>query len=228
MTTKIAETMLIELVKDLRDNGVETSFIRRNEMGTRHLTVVIKDNKIRLSQYGQWDGYFRENGEKFFNFVKGHSMGHFAGKIDLLKPITSKYYEENIQPEYEKTKSHLAKRKLEIPFSIMFPQFSRDTGVDILEIIIGLNISNESYKFPVYLEKDCSWCEFIYVLDLDDRMVYMLTNWEFKGKPESVPDLISKNYPMDCCYKSKIDELPSIKEIKKILKSKREDGFACD
>ena len=40
-------------------------------MGTRHLTVVIKDNEIKLSQYGQWDGYFIYTGVKFLEFVKG-------------------------------------------------------------------------------------------------------------------------------------------------------------
>jgi hypothetical protein len=26
-------------------------------MGTRNLTMVIKDEKTRIAQYGQWDGY---------------------------------------------------------------------------------------------------------------------------------------------------------------------------
>ena len=41
-------------------------------MGTRNLTVVIKDNEIKLSQYGQWDGYFSYSGKKFLEFVKGN------------------------------------------------------------------------------------------------------------------------------------------------------------
>lgn len=196
-------------------------------MGTRNLTVIIKDNKIRLSQYGQWDGYFRETGEKFFNFVRKNNLGYFRDKINLLKPVTAEYYNENIVPEYERIKKFLAKRKLEIPHRVLLPQFSRDTGVDILEIIYNLDLNNLKNKFPVYLEKDSSWCEFIYILDLDDEMVYMLTSWDFEGEPESVPEIISKNYPMDCCYKSKIDDLPSISGIRKILRNKREDGFGC-
>ena len=41
-------------------------------MGTKNLTVVIKGNEIKLSQYGQWDGYFIYSGTKFLEFVKGN------------------------------------------------------------------------------------------------------------------------------------------------------------
>lgn len=194
-------------------------------MGTRNLTVVIKDKKIRLSQYGQWDGYFSYTGKKFFEFAKHVGIASFSYNVDLLRSISNKVYEDTIFPCYNMLKKNLAKHKLAIPFGILMPQFSRDTGVDILKIIDGLSSDIKPNKFPVYIEKDYSWCEFIYVLDLDEEMAYMLTSWAFKGKPESVPEIISKNYPMACCYKSKLDEIPSIEEIEKVLKTKREDGF---
>ena len=60
-------------------------------MGTRNLTVVIKDNQVKLSQYGQWDGYFRVTGKKFINFVKNTDLKDFSKKIDLLKECDSAY-----------------------------------------------------------------------------------------------------------------------------------------
>ena len=39
-------------------------------MGTRNLTVIIKDNEIKLSQYGHWDGYFNVEGKKCVNFCR--------------------------------------------------------------------------------------------------------------------------------------------------------------
>lgn len=197
-------------------------------MGTRNLTVIIKDHKIRLSQYGQWDGYFGVSGRKFFRFVK-HYMGIVSMKerVDRLRAVTPKFYEDNILSEYDKIKQKMFRKKIEIPFEVTLPQFSRDTGVDILEIVRHLDLQRAATKFPVYLEKDWQWCEFIYVLDFDTDSVYMLTNWEFEGEPESVPDIISKNYPLPCCYKSTIKDLPEVEEIEKILKTKRSDGFGC-
>jgi hypothetical protein len=33
-------------------------------MGTRNLTIVIADKKIKVAQYGQWDGYIEGNGKQ--------------------------------------------------------------------------------------------------------------------------------------------------------------------
>ena len=37
-------------------------------MGTRGLTVIIKDGKVKLSQYQQYDSYFSETGVEFIDF----------------------------------------------------------------------------------------------------------------------------------------------------------------
>ena len=70
-------------------------------MGTRHLTVVIKDNEIKLSQYGQWSGYFTYSGTKFLEFVKEnlqskskkkqkYRIATFGEKVELLKQVDEK------------------------------------------------------------------------------------------------------------------------------------------
>ena len=69
-------------------------------MGTRHLTVIIKDNKIRLAQYGQWDGYYSGQGENFTNFVRNklkNNLGSFREKVDLIKDIEEDFYEELVK-----------------------------------------------------------------------------------------------------------------------------------
>lgn len=197
-------------------------------MGTRHLTVIVKDNKIKLSQYGQWDGYFSVQGERFMNFVKDNlqkSTKFFNERVDALEEVNQKYYDEVIKHYEEINKNN----KFAMPFEVMLPQFSRDTGTRILDIINHISVYDlDNKKFPISLCLDPSWCEFVYVINLDTEEVYMLTNWEFKGKPEEVPELISKTYKMDCCYKSTIKDLPEISEIKKVLLSKRDDGFGCN
>ena len=202
-------------------------------MGTRHLTVVIKDNEIKLSQYGQWDGYFTYSGTKFLEFVKENLQSKskkkqkyrietFGEKIDTLKKVDEKTYQEFIAI---KDKYGFAQDKSEfvIPFNIMFPQFSRDTGVEILDIIMKIHayMFNSNYKFPVILDFDGVGCtEFVNVINLDTQEIYMLTSHEFKGVPLPTCELVENVYKHhDCWYKSSIKDIPPIYKIKKYKES---------
>ena len=204
-------------------------------MGTRHLTVVIKDNEIKLSQYGQWDGYFTYSGTKFLEFVKENLQSKskkkqkyrietFGEKIDTLKKVDEKTYQEfrAIREKYGFDNT-LNKSQFAIPFNIMFPQFSRDTGVEILDIIMKIHayMFNPNYKFPVILDFDGVGCtEFVNVINLDTQEIYMLTSHEFKGVPLSTCKLVENVYRHhDCWYKSSIRDIPSIAKIKKYKES---------
>ena len=204
-------------------------------MGTRHLTVVIKDNEIKLSQYGQWDGYFTYSGTKFLEFVKENLQSKskkrqkyriktFGEKIDTLQKVDEKTYQEfiAIKDKYGFDNT-LNKSQFAIPFDIMFPQFSRDTGVRILDIInrIQAYMFNSNYKFPVILEFDGVGCtEFVNVINLDTEEIYMLTTHEFKGVPLPTCELVENVYEHhDCWYKSSIKDIPTIAKIKKYKES---------
>ena len=204
-------------------------------MGTRHLTVVIKDNEIKLSQYGQWDGYFTYSGTKFLEFVKENLQSKskrkqkyrietFGEKIDTLKKVDEKTYQEfiAIKDKYGFGNT-LNKSQFAIPFNIMFPQFSRDTGVRILDIINRIQpyMFNPNYKFPVILDFDGVGCtEFVNVINLDTQEIYMLTSHEFKGVPLPTCELVENVYRHhDCWYKSSIKDIPPIYKIKKYKES---------
>lgn len=204
-------------------------------MGTRHLTVVIKDNEIKLSQYGQWDGYFTYSGTKFLEFVKENLQSKskkkqkyrietFGEKIDTLKKVDEKTYQEfrAISEKYGFDNT-LNKSQFAIPFNIMFPQFSRDTGIRILDIIDKLQpyMFNPNYKFPVILDFDGVGCtEFVNVINLDTQEIYMLTTHEFKGVPLPTCELVENVYRHhDCWYKSSIRDIPPIHKIKKYKES---------
>lgn len=204
-------------------------------MGTRNLTVVIKDNEIKLSQYGQWDGYFICTGVKFLEFVKEnlqskskkkqkYRIAIFGEKVELLKQVDEKTMQEvrAVREKYDFDNT-LNKSEFAIPFDIMFPQFSRDTGVGILDIIDKLQpyMFNSNYKFPVVLEFDGVGCtEFVNVINLDTEEIYMLTTHEFKGVPLSTCELVENVYEHhDCWYKSSIRDIPSIAKIKKYKES---------
>ncbi len=215
-------------------------------MGTRHLTVVIKDNKIKLSQYGQWDGYFTYSGTKFLEFVKENLQSKskkkqkyrietFGKKIDILQKADEKTMQEiRVIREKYGFDNTLNKSQFAIPFNIMFPQFSRDTGVEILDIIMKIHayMFNPNYKFPVVLDFDGVGCtEFVNVINLDTQEIYMLTSHEFKGVPLSTCELVENVYRHhDCWYKSSIRDIPPIHKIKKYKESigldywQRDDG----
>lgn len=200
-------------------------------MGTRNLTIIIKDNKIRLSQYGQWDGYFSYTGVKFLKFVRENLQGksptthkdlmeRFAEKVDLLKPCSDKYYEnlmDKVLPftEWDDNSDYI------IPFTTLFPQFSRDTGVEILNVINRLHKFELAGKhFPIILENNESgMCEYANVINMDTDEIYMLTVHDFKGEPQTTCELLENfNLGMKCYYKEHIMCVLSIANCKKLVK----------
>ena len=212
-------------------------------MGTRNLTVVIKDNKVKLSQYGQWDGYFSYSGKKFLEFVKDnlqskdkeqqdYNIEKFGEKIDLLEDVNEQYYDDIIKMsnsyDVNPTKNL---SKYAIPFSIMLPQFSRDTGVKILDVIDKLQPYEfgKKYKFPIKLCYDNEgFTEFTNIINLDTQEIYMLTYHEFKGEPLSTCELVENTYHQKCWYKSKIKDIPTIAKVQKYKESIELDYWQRD
>jgi hypothetical protein len=56
-------------------------------MGTRHIVEVIKDNKIVIRQYGQWDGYAATAGYTLRNFIKENGKERLDEILDKVEPI---------------------------------------------------------------------------------------------------------------------------------------------
>ena len=199
-------------------------------MGTRNLTVVIKDNEIKLSQYGQWDGYFSYSGKKFLQWVKDnlqdkkkesqdYNIEKFGERIDKLEDVNEQYYDDLIKmhDNYD-TNPHKNTSRYAIPYRIMLPQFSRDTGVEILEVLNNLQPYEfgEKYKFPIKICLDNEgFCEFINVINLDTQEIYMLTSHEFYGEPLTTCELVDNTYHERCWYKSKISKIPAVSKVQK-------------
>lgn len=190
-------------------------------MSTRHLTVIVKDNEIKLSQYGQWDGYYSGQGETFTKFVRDHlkndyDFRKFSKKVDILKPVEDSYYDSLLKHFDEINKN----KEFSIPLSVMFPQFSRDTGVKILYVLASQYATSYYGKsFPVVLS-GADWCEFAYVINLDTKEVYMFTDWEFDSSVEQeTPAFIQQHLGgLKCWYKCGIKNLPTVAAIKKYNK----------
>lgn len=58
-------------------------------MGTRHIVRVIKDGKVVINQYGQWDGYAETAAYTLRNFIKENGKERLNEILDKIEPIGS-------------------------------------------------------------------------------------------------------------------------------------------
>lgn len=132
-------------------------------MGTRNLTMVKSNYELKVAQYGQWDGYPRGTGQKILNFLKSVDLEQFKEKIKLCKFANQAELDKLEQEPWEK----LCKEQ---------PQFSRDTGADVLTMIM----ENEKDGFTLhdmslfgYCDISCEW---LYMIDLDNNKLTVRHN----------------------------------------------------
>lgn len=134
-------------------------------MGTRNITAVIKDGDYKVAQYGQWDGYPEGQGTTIYNFIKG------AGNLAKL--------ESNLTKVRWATDADFAKANEAIGASgegwitmeqgeklrELFPEFSRDTCADILEIVATTEREIALKDERDFIEDGA--CEWAYTINLD-------------------------------------------------------------
>lgn len=111
-------------------------------MGTRGLTVVIKNGKKVVSQYGQWDHYPKGQGLYILLF-----LSNILNIIRLRKAVENLSYI---------TTEQLNDYRNDIPETL-----SRDTGAKILSLI-----ANGTTQ-PLYLINKFPCCEGVFTVDLD-------------------------------------------------------------
>lgn len=220
-------------------------------MSTRHLTVAVKNNKIVLSQYGQWDGYFTGAGLDFLEFCKklqnkdeeytNYNIKKFAEKFIYVKEANKEILNkiDEVASMFSRDTSKNT-TNYAIPFTNLFPSLSRDTGVDILNIINNLDTNSmtswkkideskgnedDNYKeikmkYPIIIDLDKEgYCEYANVINLDTKEIYMLTIHDFNSEALDTCKLIENTYSgMACYYKSKIQNLPSLYDIEEKVK----------
>lgn len=126
-------------------------------MGTRHMIGVVSGGKYRVAQYGQWDGYPSGQGVGILEFLIDGNLDALKRNVlkcsfisdDEYKELTKGYTNENAGQFFDK-----------------YPQFSRDTGSDILELVSkaedGLKLV-DNYEFAA----DSLFCEWAYIIDFD-------------------------------------------------------------
>jgi len=136
-------------------------------MGTRHITQVRYGDEIRVSQYGQWDGYPSGQGLTAFRFLKSEdNVQNLRDNLANTYVPTEDTLQEMIKPYLDGTMEGFMTMESGEKWSNDFPSLSRDTGAEILSLI-----ANAKGLVPLALDlefvDDALWCEGAYVIDLD-------------------------------------------------------------
>lgn len=154
-------------------------------MGTRNLTLVQKDNEIKVAQYGQWDGYPSGNGIVVLDFLKTTNLDTFKERLENTKIIDEVELKELWVDCGADPDSKFVTLDVSDKFNALHPSLSRDTGAGILDLILKSQkkvLLTNSYNFA----KDGLFCEWAYLVNLDtnELEVYVGFNKEPLNKEE--------------------------------------------
>lgn len=136
-------------------------------MGTRNLTIVKVDGKIKVRQYCQWDGYPTGVGQHIVNYLKSADLNKLKENVKKLKFGTdaeiSKAYADVVGHNRDSVTGEESEKIKKDK-----PELHRDTGPGVLKIIESGAVTMVSDGGPFNPE---SWCEYAYTLDLDKEKI---------------------------------------------------------
>lgn len=181
-------------------------------MGTRNLTIVIQNNKVKMAKYGQWDGYLSGLGWDLILFLKNKE--HVSAIKKNLHRLKNFHDSEELEAVIK-----------ENGFEFWdVPTISRDcSGADLFYAMLGINsvdgfsdrqndtLKENSDKLKIVEQKlgyipvidyydfvkDSLFNEYTYVIDLDNNKLEIYQG--FNQKP-------LENKPEERFYKEQFDK----------------------
>lgn len=197
-------------------------------MGTRNLTMVIKNEQFKVAQYGQWDGYPGGQGKTALGFLKKFDERAFGYQLDKCKFVDDEKQKEiNSWLKSIGVNDGWMNMEQSRHFKTKYPFFSRDNGANILNLI------NESEQETIWLHDDRNFindslmCEWAYVIDLDKRTfeVYTGLNKKPLHKHERFYGGVTDDrgyYPCRNVAIYSLDSLPEDKEFVALERTEEE------
>lgn len=136
-------------------------------MGTRNLIAIVKNGVVKLAQYAQWDGYPTGEGQgnKIRKFLIKTNLEEFSQKVDTLSWASEDYIDD--QMSMNGLVSGLMTYQESQKFNALFPEWGRDIGSDILQLI--MDRSNLKVVDCSEFIQDKTSCEWAYVIDMDSH-----------------------------------------------------------
>ena len=159
-------------------------------MGTRNLTIVKSDGVTRVAQYGQFDGYLTGEGKKVAEFIQKKlktvkNKNIFIEKVSKLTWATDEQISDSWVDCGADKKENSVTFAIADKHKIKYPQFARDTGAEILNLILdsdGFALDNQ-----IDFLKDSLFCEWAYELNLDTELVTVYKGFQKKANGEYGP-----------------------------------------
>jgi hypothetical protein len=151
-------------------------------MGTRHLIAVQKDNQYKVAQYGQWDGYLSGQGDSILKFFHANDLETFRNKVDNCFFGTQEQIDE-AYASYTDGNGWMTMEQSDAFSKSEFAHLSRNTGADILDIILKSNgplMLSDQIDFA----NDSLFCEYAYVIDLDKDILEVYQGFNTDPLPE--------------------------------------------
>ncbi len=144
-------------------------------MGVRHLTVVKKDKKNVVAQYGQWDGQPSKTGKFIINFLQNIDIKSFKEQLEKVELLTNENMDEYLLKCYEQIGVYNGRENItyaeEEAFASKFPELWRDIGSEILKIIAFLRFDEKLQLLDNSdFENNIGSCAFIHTLDFDTNI----------------------------------------------------------
>jgi hypothetical protein len=139
-------------------------------MGTRGLTIVKSEGKIKVAQYGQWDHYPTGQGKTVARFIQNElDFKKFKKKVDALQEASEELVMHTWVDCGANPDSDTVSFDVSDYHAVIYPEFSRDTGAEILGLIQDAHVTHvfNEYEFL----KDTVFCEYAYLIDLDKKTV---------------------------------------------------------
>lgn len=149
-------------------------------MGTRNLTVVVVNKKVKVAQYAQWDGYLSGQGKTIFDFIENKmNLSKFKKALKNCKFISEKEIKQTWTNCGADPESDLVSMDISDKHSKEYPGLSRGSGAKVLDLIQSGEVTelNNNFDFGA----DSLFCEFAYVLDLDNKVLEIYKGFN-KGK----------------------------------------------
>lgn len=149
-------------------------------MGTRNLIIVIKNQEVKIAQYGNSSGYPEVVGLDILNFISIErnltELTNRLSKIYFMSEDDEKLYRSLENKMYEGNLEEMKKANEEI--SEKFPLVVMDFGGKFLKEIIICDYEKILLKNSINFAKNSLYCEWAYVIDLDKDIfeVYIGSN----------------------------------------------------
>lgn len=172
--------------------------------------MVYKNGEYKVAQYGQWDGYPEALGASILNFLHNINLDMFRSRIDNVSFLN--------QEDFDEINKHIESAREIIPkyeWQKMYPELSRDTGGDILSMIMFKD--KTKLKNSIEFAADSVFCEWAYVIDLDKNVFEVYRGFNEKPLNENERFYFleekakGKYHPVVFVKSYKLDELPDEK-----------------